>query len=196
MDQKKISRFKKSKTDEKPSIRIHGFTLIELVVTLLIVSIFATIVGVRMTTSQSVLQRSAARKIAGTIRLTYSMAAINKKPYRICFDLELQKYWIEEKKGKNYVRVDDDMFNEIVIPEPILLSKIKVMDRECSSLCQEYLYFTPGGYVEEAAFHIADSEGFDARVISIFTRPMTGRAVIVMEELTREDWEEDEKYGR
>ena len=196
MDLKNILKTKNFRTNDNSFFQRQGFTLIELVVTILIISIFVTIVGLRMTVSQSVQQRSTARKIAGTIRLTYSMAAINKRPFRICFDLEQQKYWIEEKTGKKYARVDDDMVNEIIIPEPILLSRINVMDRECDSLCQEYLYFTPGGYVEEAAIYVADSEEFDAKVISIFTRPMTGRAVVVMDEMTREDWEEEEKDGR
>ncbi len=173
-----------------------GFTLIEIMVVLLIIGIVAGMVAMQVTTTDGVYLRSTARNLVGTVRLTYSVAALNRRPYRLAFDLENQLVWLETKQGKDYVKVDEEGLGERVIPDPVYIKRIEVMDRVCEDYCVEYIYFTPGGYVEEASIYLAVGPEEEARTITIFTRSMTGRAVIVMEEISREDWENEEKAAR
>lgn len=160
-------------------------------VVIAIIGIFAAIVVPR-TGVMSVFQlRASARNLVGTIRLTYSTAVVNRSFYRICFDLEEQVYWVEKKEGDQYVKVEDPLLGERVLPDEVYFKRIEAADRVCDYMCQEYLYFTPGGYVEAAAVYLTLEEG--SPVISVFTRPMIGKAVIVMEEISREEWEEAEE---
>jgi len=162
-----------------------------MMVVLAVIGLAAAMVIPRMGVLDGVELRSAARNIAGTIKLTYSSAAVSRTPHRLCFDLDTQTYWPERLSGEDYVKSPDPMLGKRVIPESSYIKDLRVMDRYCDGYCLECIYFTPGGYAEEAAIHLALVD--DSQTLSIFTRPMTGKAVIVMEEMTREEWIEMEE---
>ena len=166
----------------------HGFTLIEMMVVLMLIAIVAAVVVPRMGALEGANLKSSARNVAGAVRITYATAIVNKKPYRICFDLEDQTFSVEEKSGDEYVKAKDSLLGSRALPENIYFKKIEVMDRTCEDWCKEYLYFSPGGYVEEAAIYLTTEDG--GRNISVFTKPMIGRAEIVLGEVAREEWEE------
>ena len=78
-------------------MRRNGFTLIELVVVLALISIIAAIVLPRL--DPFVPQRrlkSAARRLSGTISLAYAEAIAKNRTYRLYFELESDRYWITE----------------------------------------------------------------------------------------------------
>jgi prepilin-type N-terminal cleavage/methylation domain-containing protein len=168
----------------------HGFTLIEMLAVLAIIALVAVLVVPRTSAMEGVEFRSAARTLAGAIRITYNSAVVSRLPHRIVFDLEEQSYWVEDKDGKEYAPSASPMLGKRVIPDSLYLKRIQVMDRDCSGMCREYLYFTPGGYVEEASIHLATLD--DSRVFSLFTHPMTGRVSIEGGELSRQEWEKNE----
>jgi type II secretion system protein H len=170
--------------------RAPGFTLIEMVIVILVIGIIAAIVAPRIGVLDTVQLRSSARSLAGTIRLTYATAVVNRQPYRICFDLDAQSYRIQQKSGDDYVDAADPLLAPRVLPEPVIIKRVQIMDRLCEGACQECLYFTPGGYVEDASIYLGLEN--ESIVYSVFTRPMTGRAVIVPEEMSREEWEKSE----
>lgn len=159
-------------------------------VVLLIIGIIAVVVIPRIATLGGVELNSTARSLVGTIRITYSTAVVKKKPYRLAFDLTQQAYWVEEKSGDEYIKPTDSLLGPRVIPETIYISQVAILDRDCVANCVEYLYFSPGGYVEEAAIQLATLDG--EQVVSVFTLPMTGRAVIVPGNVSRADWEKGE----
>lgn len=163
-----------------------------MMVVLALIGLVAAVVVPRTGVLDGVELRSEARNLAGAIRITYSTAAMDKVPYRICFNLEQQLYTVQKKAGDEYKEVTDPLMAPRVMPGKVYIKAVKVMDRECSSYCKEYLYFAPGGYVEEASIYLSleDAE----QTISVFTKPMTGKAVIVMEELTRKEWERESEY--
>jgi len=78
-------------------MRRNGFTLIELVVVLALISVIAAIVLPRL--DPFVPQRrlkSAARMLSGTISLAYAEAIAKNRTYRLHFELESDRYWITE----------------------------------------------------------------------------------------------------
>ena len=78
-------------------MRRNGFTLIELVVVLALISIITAIVLPRL--DPFVPQRrlkSAARMLSGTISLAYAEAIAKNRTYRLYFELESDRYWIAE----------------------------------------------------------------------------------------------------
>lgn len=180
--------------NQKPQTANHkpeeGFTILEMLIVLVVIGLIAAIVIPRMGVMDGVELKSSARNLAGTIRLTYATAVVNKQPYRICFNLAEQSYNVQKKSGDEYVDAGG-MFQPRVLPEPVYFKKVQVMDRTCESWCAECLYFTPGGYVEEASIYLGIED--DNRAFTVFTRPMIGKAVIVPGEVTREEWEKSEK---
>lgn len=170
--------------------RNAGFTLVEIMAVVLVIAIMAAMIAPRLGAFDGAQLKSSSRNLVGTIRLTYSTAVMNKNTYRMVFDLTDHVYWIEERQGKKFVQTQHGMLAERVLPDNIYIRRVRVMDRECVENCREFLYFTPGGYVEEAAiqFGVVD----DDRVITVFTRPMTGKAVIALGDVTREEWEQSE----
>lgn len=171
----------------------EGFTLIEIVVVILIIGAISAIVVPRLGVLSGVELRSTARNLAGSIRLTYSSAIASKTQHRMCFDLSEQYYWIETKTGPDeYAESTDPLLAPRIIPDSIFIRRVEVLDRECRSLCTECIYFGEGGYVEPAAIYISTND--EEMNVSVFTRAMTGKAVIVMEDMTRQEWEESEEY--
>jgi len=171
---------------------LRGFSILEMVVVLALIGLIAAMVVPRVGLLDGVQLKASARNLSGTIRLTYATAVMKRTAHRIVFDLSEQTYRVEEQSGEEWTGVADPMLGERVLPGNVMFKKVEVMDRYCESFCEEYLYFTPGGYVEEAALYLT-LDG-DDRVFTVFTRPMTGRSVIVMEEMTREQWEKSEEY--
>lgn len=168
-----------------------AFTLIEILAVLFIIGIVGAIVIPRFTNLRGIQLRSSARDLAGTLHLVYNTAVVKHTPYRMVFDLDKHEYLVEEKAGEEYVAAAEPLLAARLLPETVIIKAVHVLDRHCSGPGKEYLYFSPGGYVEEAAIYLATADG--GQVYSIFTQPMTGRAVIVPEEVTREEWEKSEE---
>jgi general secretion pathway protein H len=179
------------KSAGKPAHSKAGFTLIEIAVVMIIVGIIAAMVLPRMGMMTGVQLKSAAREVTGTIRITYAAAVMERKPYRIAFDLNAQTYWVEERAGDEYVKPAADLLGTHVLPDNIYLKGIQIADRPFVDREVEFLYFTPGGYAEEAAIYLGVVD--DDPVVSVFTHPFTGRATIVLGEMTRADWVREEE---
>ncbi len=163
-----------------------SFTLIELMVVLAMIGLFAALVAPSIGNLGQAEMRATSRRLAGTIRFVYHMSILNKTPYRIAFDLDNQSYSIEERKGEEYTESKNDMLQSRVLPDSVYFRDVLVMDRLCDGLCVEYLYFTPYGFVEEATIHLTDEDG-DV-VYTLFTESMTGRTIILDEDFRREDY--------
>jgi prepilin-type N-terminal cleavage/methylation domain-containing protein len=166
-----------------------GFTILEMLVVLAVIGIIAVVALPRVGLLDSAELRAAGRNVAGTVRLTYSSAVMSRTPYRMVFDLGCQCYWIEKRSGDKYVKADDPLLARRELPESVMIKRVQAMDRDCSGQCQQYIYFTPGGYVEEASIYLATANEDNPQVVSVFTQPMTGRADVVSGEISREEWE-------
>ncbi len=172
-----------------------GFTLVEIALVIFIIGIMAAMIVPRIGVMETVHLKSASRKLAGTIRMTYNTAVLTKMPHRMVFDLEEHSYWVEEKAGDEYVASASEILGKKFLPPTVYLDEVSVMDRSCSTACKAYLYFTPGGYVEEAEIYLGDESGEMA--FTLLTRPMVGKAAIVPGIVTRQEWQKMEgEYER
>jgi general secretion pathway protein H len=76
-----------------------GFTMLELIV---VVALMAGLIAIAIPTIRSLGSldlKSDIVKIAGLSSEVYALASISGKTHRIVFDLDEQKYWVEEKVG-------------------------------------------------------------------------------------------------
>lgn len=75
-------------------------TLIELVITISLMASLVAVVAISANAIGGVDLKTAASRVAGTIRFTYDLAARKNSPFRIVFDLDEQSYWIESASEK------------------------------------------------------------------------------------------------
>ena len=90
-----------------------GFTLLELLVVLVIISIVAAIVGPRMGGSLSTLNlKTASKKIAATLRYARSQATSESTAYVVLFDLDRDRLTIEAGQVGPNEDKDNEAANE------------------------------------------------------------------------------------
>ena len=84
----------------------RGFTVIEILVALLLVSLFTgmAVVGVRSITRARM--KETANQLVGLIRDTYNRAALSNKVHRIVFDMDKNTYWVEVSNDVVHVKGD------------------------------------------------------------------------------------------
>jgi prepilin-type N-terminal cleavage/methylation domain-containing protein len=78
----------------------RGLTLIEISVSLLLIGILMAMVIPSVSNITRVDLRTSARKVAGTIRYTYDLAARKNTPFRVVFDLDNRAWWIESASDR------------------------------------------------------------------------------------------------
>ena len=115
------------KTGRSPLDSKSGFTLVEVIIVMVIISIVALTAVPMMSSASSVQIRSAASMIAADLEYAKSMAISRGQNYSVVFDQNTESYLLEDqdgnviqhpvKKGFNYV-VDfqsDDRLNKVDI---------------------------------------------------------------------------------
>ncbi len=84
----------------RPAAAERGFTLIEVMVTLVILVLAAAVVIPSIAKTRLAELRSNAAKVAGTVRATYDQAALGGRSYRIAFDVDKQQLRVEVDKSQ------------------------------------------------------------------------------------------------
>lgn len=157
--------------------RKSGFTLLELLAVIMVIGVILGLALPRVSSLGRAELRASARRLSGTIRLGYHLAVLNKKNYRLLLDLDQQTYQIEERMGDEYVPVQSELLQPRVLPEGVWIREVRIADRECENEClKEYIYFSPYGYVEEAAIYLCDDD--EQTGYTLLTQPMIGKVVI------------------
>lgn len=179
--------------DRRSSGAAKGFSLIEIMVVVAIIALVGAVVIPQLSYIAGVELKSSARTLAGTIRITYATAITSRNHYRLVFDLNEHSYRVEKKSGDAYVAADEPLLQGRTLSESIYFKAVDVAGEICQadSNCTAVIYFTPGGYMEEAAVYIATTD--DAQTISLFTRPMTGRSVILAGEVPFQEYLDQEE---
>ena len=78
--------------------KVRGFTLIELVFVIFLISLIVTMGVPQLNQLTSVNLRSGGRRMAGLIKYAYSRAIMTKSLYRLVLDAENSKYWLEKRE--------------------------------------------------------------------------------------------------
>ncbi len=80
--------------------RNHGFTLIELVITISLMVMIISMVIPSVSNITGMNLKTSASRLAGAIRYTYDLAARKNSPFRVVFDLDENSYWVESSSDK------------------------------------------------------------------------------------------------
>ncbi|MFC2075426.1 Tfp pilus assembly protein FimT/FimU [Bdellovibrionota bacterium] len=172
----------------------EGFTLIEIIGVIMLITL---ILGIAVPTLRSQYRyyiRSNARTLAATFAFLYDAAIIQNRTYRIVYDLDNKKFWVESAAGKILIEEEEEeeiseekaATSQKFKKEEGRLSKEKKLGKGVSFMDvtlprigepviagKAYTYILPTGYVEETWIHLEDESG---QVFTITVNPLTGRA--------------------
>ena len=115
---------KRRTTNDERRITRGGFTLIELIVVIFIISLTASIVMPSLWSSGERSLKSEAKRIGNTMRYIYDEAVSKKQTYSLKFDIE-NNTWAFESKGesRSFKAKDEVMFKDIIVPSHGEISK-------------------------------------------------------------------------
>ncbi len=137
----------------------EGFTLIELIIVLIVLAAVLTITFPRMEAffSGSYL-KSTSRRLIGTIRYLHDRSATTGKRLRLCYDLDENKYWIEEENEEGeFEEVKTVLGRREALPEGIKFLDIIIPEGKISS-GQTFTLFFPKGYVTKSIIHLQNEK--------------------------------------
>jgi len=159
-----------------------GFTLLEMMIVVVIIGLVAALAYPQYQIVSRANLRETSRKLAGTIRYIYARSIMDKKPWRLAFDMDKNQVWAERLEprtdgpGNEYVMAKLGSLKKIALPEGVMIRDVKVLGREASQQGVEYIYFTPYGGVERAVVHLVHEN--HRWVFSLVTKPLSGRVAI------------------
>lgn len=174
-----------------------GFTLIEIIAVLFLI---ALIMGLALPGIQSQYRyyiRATSRELAATFSYLYDTAILTQKTYRVAYDLDENKYWIESAAGemlispspeaeelreeaqlkkKEFIRETGKLAKERKLGKGVTFKDVILRRyREPISAGIAYTYILPQGYIEETWIHLGDKRN---QIYTIKVNSLTGRARI------------------
>ena len=186
----------------RPASRNAGFTLIEIMLVLGIVSMIMAVglPAISRITYQRI--NSTTRKFVGLIRTVRTDAILLNSIYRLVIDLEHNAYWVETQKEFKLLVPDDEFakstkdkkkekepppsnfsmaekYSSKPIPLPVGVAFDGVL-KERDGLIKEgiaYIYFFPNGFNDHAILYLG-KEGEAGRGYSLLIRSTSGRVDI------------------
>ena len=165
--------------------RDAGFTLIELGIVLLIISISMVLVVPRFRDQSHAELISQTRKLAATFRFLQHEAILNGRVYRLNFDLDQQRYFITAADASGVDADPDDpqagfvqatgiLARDVVLPSTVQISDVNVPlsgGRVYEGI--GWVQFYPDGYVDPSVVHLDNGQ----EVYTLYVdQPLTGRA--------------------
>ena len=152
----------------------NGFSLIELLVVIMLISAFVFIALPKIKSGTEINIKSASRNLSGTIRYLYNEAAFKKNIYRLVFDIDRGEYWVEVLNDNEYVVSTDYLHKKRTLPGGVHFKDViteRSIGRSSLDDSGEFILFLPTGFVEPAVIHlVTDNEDY----YTLETKPYTG----------------------
>ena len=156
--------------------RERGFTLIELGIVLLVISVVLTFVVPRLRDRSYAELQSHAKRLATVMRFLRDDAVLNGRVYELTIDLDQQSYWVSSSAIRNadvngFVRESGPLAREVTLSPPIGIADVSLDSVAGKAIDgQTSIYFYPDGSADGAVIHIHN--GTDAYTLR--TVPLTG----------------------
>lgn len=122
----------------------YGFTLMELLVVLIILSIVAASIGVKLTLDSSSVVRDEARRLALLLQSAQEQAVLEGKFYSIKFNHHGYKFLTLNDKGELEEIKNNSIFGHREFAEGIVLGNV-LINEKLSSQADQGLLLTPVG---------------------------------------------------
>ena len=158
-----------------------GFTLIELSMVLVILSLAIAIAVPRLMDIGEIRARGAMRRLQGLVRYLFNESVFRKRAFQLHIDLEKNEYWVEVPKVngstvENVVAQDTFIKKRDAMPPGIKIIDVQSPRLGKRSDGEVVIQFFPHGYVEPATIHIEDQH---KKRFTLFINPITGQLKIL-----------------
>ena len=150
-----------------------GFTLIEILIVVFILSSFLLVAIPRLDNFTEGNIKSGSRNLSTTIRYLYSEAAFKKKIHKLAFDIDNREYWVEVLEVDEYIVSPDPFVKKRKLPDNVFFKDI-VTQRSLGLSTEgkdEFILFLPSGFVEPVVIHLESDSG---DIYTLATKPYTG----------------------
>jgi general secretion pathway protein H len=162
-----------------------GFTLIELTMVILIISIATAVVVPQLMDIGETRARGAMRKFQGTVKYLFNETIFRKRSFQLKFDLSKGEYWVEVPKVENAIagqQVESIELKDSFIGKRGEFPKgMKILDVQSPRLGKKSdgevtIHFFPNGSVEPATIHFEDQ---NKKQFTLFIQPLTGTVKVL-----------------
>jgi general secretion pathway protein H len=159
----------------------EGFTLIELGLVLLIISVIVALVVPRFRDQSHAELIAQTRKLATTFRFLQQEAILNGRVYRLNFDLDQQRYFVtsadaDEGVGGNFQQESGVVGKNFALPASMQIADVDVPflgGKMYEGIA--FTHFYPDGYVDPTAVHLDNGQ----EVYTLYVENgLTGRAYV------------------
>ena len=157
-----------------------GFTLLEITLVIVIISVVITIVMPRLRDTGKAEMQSQAHRLQMVFRLLRSEAVLNGAAYRLNYDLDRERYWVTPDEAgsdlADFARSFGSLGRGTQIQDPV-----EIMDIDLPTLAgkigqgQIFTVFYPDGSIDPTIIHIGDGK----MAYTLYVNPMRGRLVFV-----------------
>ena len=157
-----------------------GFTLIEIGLVLLIISIVVALVVPRFRDQSHAELISQARKLATTFRFLQQEAILNGRVYRLNFDLDQQRYFVTSAEDGadlgGFARESGILARDVTLPSGLQIADVDV-PLVTGKLYEgvAFTHFYPDGYVDATVVHLGN--GMEEYTLYV-PQPLTGRVYV------------------
>lgn len=155
--------------------RTAGFTLIEIVVVMVLVSLFMVFsIPLFGNIGASSLDTSA-RRLSGTIKYLFNEAAVSGLEHRLLYDLDHGTYRAQILEENGQLVDAPDQGRQAKLKGSVRFQDLQLPGRGKASAGQVTTSIHPSGWVEETIIHLADENN---AILTLRVMPLTGTTEI------------------
>lgn len=143
----------------------RGFTLIEILVVMVLISLVTAFAIPSIRTSLFSDQlKATARRLVGFVTEVSQNAVSNQSEYRISFDLEENHVWATPEAAKN--KQEEEVKEiKLEVPESVTIVDVVSASGDKNSQGTATLYLSKKGYIDKTAIHLRSDDGRDMTIV-------------------------------
>ena len=157
------------------SIKAAGFTLIELTVVVVLISLFLLVSLPLVFRGGGDPLGAAASRLNGTIKYLFNEAVLTGLEHRLIYDLGTHSYRAQVLQPSGELETEAGPVGNRSLPERVRFHDLQIPGRGTYTVGQVTTRILPSGWIEETVIHLAGENG---ELLTLRVMPLTGTAEI------------------
>jgi general secretion pathway protein H len=154
---------------------LAGFTLVEIVVVMVLISLFMVFSIPLFSNIGTSSLGSSARRLSGTIKYLFNESALSGLEYRLIYDLDQGTYRAQILEANGELADAPDQGREAALKGDVRFKELQLPGRGKFTMGQVTTRIHPSGWVEETIIHLDDGDG---KILTLKVTPLTGTTEI------------------
>ena len=150
---------------------LAGFTLVEIVVVMVLISLFMVFSIPLFSNIGTSGLGSSARRLSGTIKYLFNESALSGLEYRLVYDLDQGIYRAQILEANGELFDAPDQGREAALKGEVRFKDLQLPGRGKFTMGQVTTRIHPSGWVEETIIHLEDGAG---EMMTLRVSPLTG----------------------